>query len=264
MKAIILAAGMGTRLRPITNSIPKCLVPVNSRPILEHQFEALFLAGIRDVVLVVGHLAELLSDKYGTSYRGMNIHYVENRRYDRTNNIYSLWLAKQHLNSPVLLLEGDLVFEPELLQRLTQTPEPNVAIVERFQPHMDGTVILTNELRANPLWANGLWASRMVLKAYQGADFDYASAFKTVNIYKLSQEVLQDQIVPELDSYVAQQRYDQYYEAVFADLISRDAMRLAVLSAAPDRWAEVDTLEDLQAAEELFAKEILAPEKARR
>ncbi len=163
-------------------------------------------------------------------------------------------MARQHQNSQLLLLEGDLVFEPEMLQRLIQTPEPNVAIVEGFQPHMDGTVIQ----------ANGLWASRMVLKAQQGDDFDYASALKTVNIYKLSQEVLQDQIVPELDSYIAQQRSDQYYEAVFADLISRDAMRLALLSAAPSRWAEVDTLEDLQAAEELFAKEILAPEKARR
>ena len=75
---------------------------------------------------------------------------------------------------------------------------------------------------------------------------------------------MQNQIVPELDSYVAQQRHDQYYEAVFADLISRDAMRLAVLCAAPNRWAEVDNWEDLKAAEKLFAKEILAPEKARR
>ena len=130
MKAIILAAGMGTRLRPITRTIPKCLVQVNSKPILEHQLDSLLLAGVREVVLVVGHLAELLSEKYGTSYGGMNIHYVENRIYDRTNNIYSLWLARQHLNSQVLLLEGDLVFEPELLLRLTQSPEPDVAFVE--------------------------------------------------------------------------------------------------------------------------------------
>ena len=259
MKAIILAAGMGTRLRPITMTVPKCLVPVNSKPILEHQFEALLLAGIRDVILVVGHLGKLLSDKYGTNYGGMNINYVENRLYDCTNNIYSLWLARQHLDSQLLLLEGDLVFEPELLQRLTQTPEPDVAVVERFQPPMDGTVIQTEGR-----WGNSLWASRMVLKARQGDDFDYASALKTVNIYKLSQEVLQDHIVPELDSCIAQQRSDQYYEAVFADLIARDAMHMAVLSAAPNRWAEVDTLEDLQAAEKLFAKEILIPEKARR
>ena len=254
MKAIILAAGMGTRLRPITMSVPKCLVPVNSRPILEHQLEALMLAGVQDVVLVVGHLAELISGKYGASYGGMNIHYVQNHIYDRTNNIYSLWLAKQHLNSQVLLLEADLVFEPELLQRLVQTPEPDVAIVERFQPYMGGTVIQ----------ANGLRASRMVLKAHQGDDFDYASALKTVNIYKLSRELLQDEIVPQLDSYVAQQRYDQYYEAVFADLIAKDVMRLAVLCAAPNRWAEVDTWEDLQAAEKLFGKELLACEITRR
>ena len=294
MKAIILAAGMGTRLRPITNSLPKCLVPVNSKPILEHQLDALAMAGIRDVVLVVGHLAQLLSDKYGASYGGLNIQYVENRLYDQTNNIYSLWLARHHLNSQVLLLEGDLVFEPELLQRLIQTPEPDVAIVERWQPYMDGTVILSNGPGINGPGINGpgingpgingpgingpgingpgingpgingLRASRMVLKAYQGDDFDYTSALKTVNIYKLSQAVLQKQIVPELDSYINRQQYNQYYEAAFADLISRDAMRLAVLGAAPNRWAEVDTWEDLQAAERLFAKELLAPQNALR
>ena len=254
MKAIILAAGMGTRLRPFTMSVPKCLVPVNSKPILEHQLDALLTAGVRDVILVVGYLSELISDKYGIKYGDMNIRYVQNQIYDRTNNIYSLWLALQHLDNQVLLLEGDLVFETELLQRLIQTREPDVAIVERFQPYMDGTVIQ----------ANGPWVSRMVLKVHQGDDFDHSSSLKTVNIYKLSREVLQEKIVPQLDSHVAQRRYDQYYEAIFADLISEGSMRLAVLHAAPNKWAEIDTLEDLQAAEKLFAAVTPDPEKARR
>ena len=252
MKAIILAAGKGTRLRPITSSLPKCLVPVNSKPILEHQLEALLTAGVRDVILVVGYLSELVSDRYGTRYGDMNIHYLQNHLYDCTNNIYSLWLARQHLDSQALLLEGDLVFEPELLQRLAQAPERDVAIVERFQPHMDGTVIQ----------ANGPWAGRMVLKAHQGDAFDYASVLKTVNIYKFSQEVLQYKIVPQLEFHVAQQRYDQYYEAVFSDLISQGSLRLAILCAAPNKWAEIDTLEDLQTAERIFAAETLDPGKA--
>jgi choline kinase len=252
MKAIILAAGMGTRLRPITLSAPKCLVPVNAKPILEHQLEALSTVGVRDVIIVVGYLSELVSDRYGTRYGDMNIHYVQNHIYDRTNNIYSLWLARQHLDNQALLLEGDLVFEPGLLQRLAQAPERDVAIVERFQPSMDGTVIQ----------ADGRWASRMVLKAHQGDDFDYASALKTVNIYKLSQESLQCKIVPQLDFQVAKERHDLYYEAVFADLISQGSLRLAVLCAAPDKWVEIDTLEDLQAAKNLFGAETLNPEKA--
>ena len=150
------------------------------------------------------------------------------------------------------MLEGDLVLEPELLQRLAQAPERDVAIVERFQPYMDGTVIQ----------ANGPWAGRMVLKAHQGDAFDYASVFKTVNIYKFSQEVLQYKIVPRLESHVAEQRYDQYYEAVFADLISQGSLRLAILCAAPNKWAEIDTLEDLQTAEKVFAAETLGPGKA--
>ena len=117
MKAIILAAGMGTRLLPITLSVPKCLVPVNSKPILEHQLDALLKAGVRDTILVVGYLSELIFDKYGTRYGGMNIHYVRNQIYDRTNNLYSLWLARLHLDNQVLLLEGDLFFEAELLHR---------------------------------------------------------------------------------------------------------------------------------------------------
>jgi choline kinase len=158
-----------------------------------------------------------------------------------TNNIYSLWLAREALNDDIILIEGDLVFEPELLDDLVRRHEPDIAVVDRFDPSMDGTVIL----------ANGDVAEAMVLKVQQGTDFNYGPVLKTVNIYKLSRNTMCNLVIPELSRYLIAGRTDQYYEAVFSDLIKRDSLKLSVLKTKR-RWAEVDTPEDLDAAGRQF------------
>ena len=233
---------MGTRLRPLTNSRPKCLVEVHGKPIVEHQLESLAKAGVAQCVLVTGYLSDQLRGHLGGEFRGIQLSYVENQRYHETNNLYSLWLAIKEFADDVILLEGDLVFEGELLERLFTSPDPNVAVVDRYQPFMDGTVILPQ----------GRVAKAMVLKKDQGADFDYSRALKTVNIYKLSGKDLLHQIIPELTRYVVEGKTDQYYEAVFADLVSRGVFQLSVLRTEATKWAEIDTVEDLELAEKLF------------
>ena len=242
MKAVILAAGMGTRLRPLTNSRPKCLVEVHGRPILQHQLESLAKAGVAECVLVTGYLSDQLRGHFGKEFRGVEISYVENERYDESNNLYSLWLAIKGLDDDMILLEGDLVFEDALIEHLLNSPDPNVAVVDRYQPFMDGTVIL----------AEGRVSKSMVLKKDQGGDFDYSGALKTVNIYKLSGKDLSHQIIPELTRYVVEGKTDQYYEAVFADLVSRGVFELSVLHTEATKWAEIDTIEDLELAEKLL------------
>ena len=242
MKAVILAAGMGTRLHPLTISRPKCLVEVNGKPIVQHQLESLAKAGVAECVLVTGYLSDQLRGHLGRQFRGVEISYVENERYDKTNNLYSLWLAIKEFDDDITLLEGDLVFEDALLEQLFTSPDPNVAVVDRYQPFMDGTVIL----------AEGRVSKTMVLKKDQGADFDYSRALKTVNIYKLSRKDLSHQIIPELTRYVVEGKTDQYYEAVFADLVSRGIFELSILRTEATKWAEIDTIEDLELAERLF------------
>ena len=242
MKAVILAAGMGTRLRPLTNSRPKCQVEVRGKPILQHQLESLAKAGIAECVLVTGYLSNQPRGHFGRRFRGVEISYVENERYDETNNLYSLWLALKEFDDDIILMEGDLVFEDVILEQLLNSPDPNVAVVDRYQTFMDGTVILPE----------GRVSKTMVLKKDQGADFDYSRALKTINIYKLSGKDLSHQIIPELTRYVIEGKTDQYYEAVFADLISRGVFELSILRTEDTKWAEIDTIEDLELAEKLF------------
>ena len=239
MQAVILAAGRGTRLRPLTDWRPKCLVRVHGKPILRHQLEALSDAGIRDCVIVVGYRAEQVRDTVGTRFRDLAITYVENELFDRTNNIYSLWMARRHLTEDMLLLEGDVLFEPDLLVDLLESPHDNVAVVDRFQPPMNGTVIQ----------ANGDAAHAMVLKKDQTRDFDYATALKTVNIYKLCRRAVRYELMPAVDRYVSQGRTGDFYELAISRAVAEGSMQLHVLLTGDRWWTEVDTEEDLQHAE---------------
>jgi len=241
MQAIILAAGQGARLRPLTDHRPKCLVQVHGRPMLLHQLEALCDAGIRECIIVIGHRAAQVRDAFGARFRELSITYVENEFFDRTNNIYSLWLARQEIHDDVLLLEGDVVFEPGLLPDLLVLPYENTAVVDRFQPPMNGTVVL----------AHGDRVSSMVLKLDQPADFDYGPALKTVNIYKLSSRAVQDELMPALGDYVSQGFTGHYYEKVISRAVEDGTIRLNVMRTGRRVWAEVDTLEDLIDAEKM-------------
>lgn len=248
MKGLILSAGMGTRLHPLTRTRPKCLVNVAGRPMMEYQLDSLRKAGVQNCTIVVGFMADSVRGYFGSRYRGIALSYVENADYANTNNLYSLWLAREEFDDDVLLLESDLVFDDRLVSEMVLMNEQNVALVDRFQSNMDGTVIL----------ANGGAAVSMVLKADQGPGFDYGPALKTVNIYRLSRESLVENIVPEMEEFLEKGRSDQYYEAVFASLIGSGRMNMAVMNTGNKKWAEIDTLGDLRNAEKMFAPAVVS------
>lgn len=125
-KAIILAAGNGSRLRPLTNDRPKCLLDVGGRPILDHQLDALARFGITDVVIVLGHCGQRIREHVGNSAR-----YVENPRFDTTNSLYSLWLAREELRTGALILNSDVLAPSALFERLLKDPPEDALLVER-------------------------------------------------------------------------------------------------------------------------------------
>jgi NDP-sugar pyrophosphorylase family protein len=243
MKAVILAAGSGTRLRPLTNYLPKCLVKVHGKPLLQYQLEALEIAGIQDCVIVVGYLAEQVKRHFGSRFGNVRITYINNEVYQHTNNIYSLWLARWEMDDDILLLECDLIFDEGLIQDLALSQCPNVAVVDRFDSSMDGTIILAQD---------GL-ATSMVLKSQQAADFNYRSTLKTVNIYTLCRETLQQQFLPTLDRYVTQGLTGEFYETVMAQLVAKGDLQLGVHLTGIRKWTEIDTEEDLRQAERMFS-----------
>jgi len=245
-KAVILAAGVGNRLRPLTDRLPKCLVPVNGVPILVNTLIHLADSGIRETVIVVGHLKEKILERIGDRLRGMKITYVESERYATTNNIYSLWLAREYLDEDVLLLEADVYFERELLNSLLCARGENHAAVAHHQSWMSGTVVRLDE-------HDNIEA--MVESSHQGPDFDYSNTFKTVNIYRLGGRFLREHFLPCLDATVASGKVHAYYETVLNELCSQNGLALAAVRCDDISWIEIDNQDDLTAAHYMFASQ---------
>jgi len=243
-KAIILAAGSGKRLSPFTDHTPKCLAPVNGVPILVNALTHLSDSGIQETVIVVGHLRDKINDAIGDSFTGMKISYIETDRYETTNNIYSLWLARKHLTEDVLLLESDVFFERLLLDRLLSCEDGNIAAVARYQSWMSGTVAsLDNDGNIQAL----LETNR------QPPGLDYSKVFKTLNIYLLRRDFLREQFVPHLEARISIGDVNQYYEVVFHASTYGQEHDLTALVCDDIKCFEIDDDNDRVNAEYLFA-----------
>ena len=144
----------------------------------------------------------------------------------------------------IILLEGDVLFKPHLLEEIQRSPHPNLAVVDKFQSPMNGTIIS----------ANSGFATDMILKINQPVDFDYRDALKTVNIYTFSRATLQDHLLPALEVLVSEGQTDQFYERAIAQLIAQGDLLLATHLIGNGNWAEIDELEDLRKAEEIVAR----------
>ena len=139
-RAVILAAGEGTRLQPLTADLPKCLVKVDGKPLLMRALDALASQGVDEAVIVIGDGGDTIRERIGKSYAELAIHYVEAPHYETTNNIRSLWDARRYLDQDILLLEADVVFDPEVVGALLGTPGSSAAVAP-FRRPLSGTVV---------------------------------------------------------------------------------------------------------------------------
>ena len=122
MKIIVLAAGEGSRLRPLTNEVPKCMVKVNGKSIIDYQLDCCKQLGLDDIVIVKGYLSEVLQRE--------NVSFIVNERYDETNMVYSLFCAEEHMDDDIIIVYGDIVFRPEILKKLVDASDPFAATVD--------------------------------------------------------------------------------------------------------------------------------------
>ena len=230
--ALLLAAGAGSRLG---NGAPKCLTEVSGEPILGRLVSCLVEEGFERLVVVVGYRGEEIREYLDFHADGLEIQYIECRRYATTNNIYSLWLAREHIQAPFVLIESDLVFEPKLLGLMRLS---NRIAVARLLPYMNGTTVSIED--------TGLVGSFSV----GGLDGPRLS-HKTVNIYSLSLPIW-NEVVRRLDQRITAGRVHDYYETVFAEMAAEDLLSLRPVSFDDGRWIEIDTPNDLSAAHDLF------------
>ena len=248
MQAIILAAGMGKRLRSYTKDATKCMVKVNGKTLIEYTIEALAAHKISRLVVVVGYKGQLLKDFITSKFsaenlHGMQIEYVENPIYDTTNNIYSLYLAGSEMaKEDTILLESDLIFKPEILTRLITSPDKNLAVVSPFEPWMDGTCTILDE-------------EHYITDILDKVRFNWSDTggyYKTVNIYKFSKEFTRQYYLPFLDAYQKAFGKNEYYEQVLKVISFLSSSALKGLIVNGNEWYEIDDPADLAIAEDRF------------
>jgi len=244
-RAIILAAGIGNRLKPLTTYIPKPLTEINGISILKNMLSNLEKNNITEVVIVLGYLANRIRESIGNAFNSIKIIYVENKVYDKTNNIYSLWLAKDYLNEDVLLLEGDVFCEERIIKLLLENENENAMAIDHFMPLFNGFVVSVDSKNI---------ITGMYLKENQKPyrDFNYTDKFKTLNLSKLSKEFLKD-YVEYLNIIINEGKVDIFYEKVIKLMFDGGRAKFGGVLVKGYKWFEIDTLDELKSAEEVFS-----------
>ena len=244
MQAIILAAGMGRRLGEFTKNNTKCMVEVNGVCLIDRLLTQLSRLSLEKVIIVTGYEGEKLQKYVGNVYNGLQIEYVHNYVYDKTNNIYSLSLTSKQLQiDDTLLIESDLIFEESLFHMILDCPDPNVALVAKYESWMDGTMVRIDDERNI--------VNFIPKKAFKYSDTEFY--YKTVNIYKFSKEFSANHYIPFLDAYLRVLGDNEYYEQVLRVITLIDNSNIKALPLNGQKWYEIDDVQDLRIAETIFA-----------
>ena len=246
MQAIILAAGMGRRLGELTQNNTKCMLEVNGIRLIDRYLIQLAKYNLDRIIIVVGYEGQKLIDYIQANYPDRNIEFVNNPIYDKTNNIYSLALAKEYLcNDDTILMESDLIVEDAIIDKLVSHPDKDIALVAKYEQWMDGTMVRIDD-------------NRRILQFIPKTGFRYEEAdeyYKTVNIYKFSREFSSQQYIPFLDAYCKVMGNNEYYEQVLSVLTLLQNTSLRALPIGNEKWYEIDDVQDLDIASTLFSED---------
>ena len=243
MQAIILAAGMGKRLKELTKNNTKCMVKVNGVTLIDRMLHQIEEQHLSRIIIVVGYEGEKLIDYIGTLNIQTPIVYINNPIYDKTNNIYSLALAKDWLvKDDTLLFESDLIFEDSVLEALVTDPRDTLALVDKYESWMDGTCVK-------------LGVDDSINAFIPGKNFKFNEIkdyYKTVNLYKFSKHFSETHYVPFLDAYQSALGENEYYEQVLRVITMLDEPEIKAKRLDGERWYEIDDVQDLDIAESIF------------
>lgn len=245
MKAIILAAGYGNRMRPLTDNEHKTLMKVANSTIIDRIIEALLANDVSDIIVALGYrsaeMQQYLLNRYANICR---FTFIQNDRYRETNNIHTLALVFEEceIDDDIILIESDLIFENAVIERAIRSPHPTVALVDRYRSGMDGTVVaLAGDRVVN-----------VIPPHLQGRDFDFTDKFKTLNIYKFARDFCQRDFKKILTYYARTIDDNCYYELILGLLIYMHRENIYAENVDGLSWAEVDDPNDLRLAEFKF------------
>ncbi|PID82836.1 MAG: aminotransferase [Clostridiales bacterium] len=243
MQALILAAGMGKRLKKITAKQTKGMVMVNGVSLIERMIGQLINQGITRIIVVIGYEGERLKKHISSLNLDIEIVYIENEIYYKTNNIYSLYLAKDEMiKDDTVLLESDLIIEDKAFIDLLKDKRKNLALVDKYESWMDGTCL---EIDNNDC----------ILKFISGKEFDFNNRdkyYKTINIYKFSKEFSKNYYFPFMEIYLSSFGTNEYYESVIKSIVQLDVSIFLAKKIDDCKWYEIDDEQDLDIASSIF------------
>ena len=244
MKALILAAGMGKRMAPLTDSTHKTLLAVAGTTILDRLLGSLRSCGVQDVCIVTGYRDSDVRAAVAERFGDLDVTFVHNERYATTNNVFSMALALERISidDDILLIESDLIVDHKVIEQIVSSPYDNVALVDEYKVGMDGTVVSLGP---------GDVVSAVHPSYLQDSRFDFSDKYKTLNIYRFDRHFAATTLREMLSFYARSIDAGCYYELLLGVLIY---MRAATIHAekVAHPWAEVDDPNDLAAAQFVF------------
>lgn len=239
MKAVILAAGKSTRLRPLTDDVPKCLLAVGGRAILGMMLENLAASGVAECVIVTGYREPQIREYVAGHNPGIAVTFLSNERYAETNNIYSLWLTRKHLaGHSMLLLDSDIVFDGAVLTLLLRSGRENCLAIARGAPLGDEEVKVRTDSAAT------------ILEIGKEVSPEEAAG-ESIGIEKFGPAFV-GRLFDVLERKIVQRNeVNHFYEAAFQEVIDA-GFGVSAIDIGNLPCVEVDTPEDLEAARALI------------
>ncbi len=236
MRAVILAAGMGSRLRPITDYKPKTLVKVNDKPMLGYIIESLMLSSVNDIIICIGYRGEIIKNYCNNTYPAARFTFVENTRYAETNNMYSLYLVRQYLTEEFLLMNADLVFDPGVISLLLTMKNTAVAV--------DKGCYLEESMKVSVV--DGV-VNRISKGISQSESYGCS-----IDVYKIAKHDV-EVLVGEMKNIIqVNSDENQWTEVLLDRLFAVGKIAAQSCDIGANRWFEIDNYEDLHTAELLF------------
>jgi len=233
MKGIVLAAGVASRLRPLTDNMPKCLLQIGRKTILQRTMDNLISNGIDEIIIVTGYLQAQILAYVAKVYPDLTVHFIYNKNFDSTNNIYSLWLAREQIdNDAIILLDSDIVFDKHIIQLLLESEHAN-CLAMRSAAEMDEEemkVRISEDMRISEI-------SKKIKPALAAGESMGIASFD---------ESFVSELMKIVGRRVEQEgRVNDFYEAAFQEAISKGSALYAV-DIGDAGCVEIDTAEDIE------------------
>ncbi len=235
MKAVILAAGIASRLRPLTDTTPKCLLKIGERSLLERTFDALIENGLKEFIVVTGYRQQQIVDFLHAKYPSLNITFIYNEKYESTNNIYSLWLTRLYADGEeVLLLDSDILFDPLIVDKLLHSDRSNALALNRHELGTEEIKVIAD-------------SASKVIEISKVCSISDAIG-ESIGIEKMSSQYT-EALFKELETMINVEKLDNiFYERAFERLIPQ-GYHFHVIDTTEFFSAELDTVEDFNQAQ---------------